>query len=130
MNMMFSIECDNNKNIDIFQQQQKKIGILMSIPSREIWSHIYSSSLAPVITEDRTWYICLSLIWFWDSFGKRGKFGNSWQSTPLFLPGKFHGQRSLLLRLQRVGHNWENTNTISMYSPHFPPVLRILLIYY
>jgi len=32
-----------------------------------------------------------------------------WQPTPVFLPGEFHGQRSLVglksLELQRVGHN-------------------------
>jgi len=29
-----------------------------------------------------------------------------WQPTPVFLPGKFHGQRSLQsMGLQRVGHD-------------------------
>ena len=45
-----------------------------------------------------------------------GKFfwRKEWQPTPVFLPGKFHGQRSLvgysLWGLQRVGHDWA-TNT-------------------
>ena len=31
-----------------------------------------------------------------------------WQSTPVFLPGKSHGQRSLVVYIgsQRVGHDW------------------------
>jgi len=31
-----------------------------------------------------------------------------WQSTPVFLPGEFHGQRSLagFMGSQRAGHNW------------------------
>ena len=35
----------------------------------------------------------------------------AWQPTPVFLPGEFHGQRSLVdyspWGSQRVGHNWE-----------------------
>ena len=35
----------------------------------------------------------------------------AWQPTPVFLPGEFHGQMSLVgyiqsIGLQRVGHNW------------------------
>ena len=37
-----------------------------------------------------------------------------WQPTPVFLPRKFHGQKSLvgysLMGSQRVGHNWECTH--------------------
>ena len=38
-------------------------------------------------------------------------WGRQWQPTPVLLPGKFHGQRSLVSRLQsmgslRVGHDW------------------------
>ena len=38
-----------------------------------------------------------------------------WQPTSVFLPGKFHGQRSLASYspwgCQRVGHDWANTYT-------------------
>ena len=38
-------------------------------------------------------------------------WSRKWQPTPVFLPGKFHGQRSLTgyiqsMGLQRVGHDW------------------------
>ena len=39
----------------------------------------------------------------------RSIWGRKWQPTPVFLPGKFHGQRKLvgynLWGLQRVGHD-------------------------
>ena len=39
----------------------------------------------------------------------------NWQPTPVCLPGKFHGQRSLVsyspLGLQGVGHNWVTKHT-------------------
>jgi len=37
----------------------------------------------------------------------RSPAGEKWQSTPVFLPGKSHGQRSLVqaLGLQRVVHD-------------------------
>ena len=45
-------------------------------------------------------------------------WNRKWQSTPGFLPGKFHGQRSLAgyspwshMELQRVGHDWMHTPT-------------------
>ena len=31
-----------------------------------------------------------------------------WQPTPAFLPGKSHGQRSLVCDRKRVGHDWSN----------------------
>ena len=43
-------------------------------------------------------------------------WGSKWQPTPVFLPGEFHGQRSLAgcsPGSQRVGHNWAtNTHTV------------------
>ena len=35
-----------------------------------------------------------------------------WQSIPVFLVGKFHGQRSLAMRMQRVGHDWARARTV------------------
>ena len=29
-----------------------------------------------------------------------------WQTTPVFLPGKYHGQRTIVHGLPRVGHNF------------------------
>ena len=45
-----------------------------------------------------------------------GCTGKKWQPTPVFLPGKFHGQRRLMgqfMGSQRVRHNWaaEHTHT-------------------
>ena len=59
-----------------------------------------------------------------------------WQPTPVFLPGKFHGQGSLegSLGLQRVGHEWatghikhlaqdpgliQHSVSVSHYHPYF-----------
>ena len=33
-----------------------------------------------------------------------------WQHTPVFLPGEFHGQRSLSVGSRRVGHDWATNN--------------------
>ena len=42
-------------------------------------------------------------------------WSRKWQPTPVFLPGEFHGHRSLTgyspLGSQRVRHNWACTNT-------------------
>ena len=50
----------------------------------------------------------------------KNPWGRKWQPTPVFLPGKFCGQRSLAgyspwgrkesTGLQRVGHDWTHTN--------------------
>ena len=47
----------------------------------------------------------------------RSPGGGKWQSTPVFLPEKFHGQRSLAesMGLQRVWHEWA-TNTLFKYA--------------
>ena len=55
-----------------------------------------------------------------------GKFlwRKEWQLTPVFLPGEFHGQRSLagysLWGLQRVGHDWA-THTHTHTHTHTKP---------
>ena len=44
-----------------------------------------------------------------------------WQPTPVLLPGKFHGWRSLvgytqsMMGLQRVGHNWATSLSFFLY---------------
>ena len=44
-----------------------------------------------------------------------------WQSTPIFLPGNIHGQRSLV-GSQRVRHNWgTNTFTVRELTSQRPP---------
>ena len=49
-----------------------------------------------------------------------------WQPTPIFLPGKAYGQRSLAGYspggLQRVGHNWAHTgtHTYTLVHTHTP----------
>ena len=42
--------------------------------------------------------------------GKIGKipWRREWQSSPVFLPGESHGQRSLVGYSHRVGHDWSN----------------------
>ena len=52
-----------------------------------------------------------------------------WQLTPVFLPGKSYGQRSLGLQSmesQRVGHNWA-TEQARVYSPFYVGFLAIPL---
>ena len=46
-----------------------------------------------------------------DSWLGKIHWRRAWQPTPVFLPGEFHGQRSLAgysLWGHRVGHNWSN----------------------
>ena len=61
-----------------------------------------------------------------------------WQPTLLFLPGKSHGQRSLVgyspMGSQRVGHNWVTKHILYyiLYSPkslkeHWAPCLKLYL---
>ena len=63
----------------------------------------------PVLQETRVW-----------SLGQEVHLRRTWQPNPIFLPGKFHGQRSRG-RLQskgsqRVGRDWEtNTFTFLVY---------------
>ena len=59
----------------------------------------------------RNWTICLQCRrpWFPPWVGKI-PWRRKWQPTPVFLPGEFHGQRSLAgskwVGWQRVGHDW------------------------
>ena len=39
--------------------------------------------------------------WVWKMSWRR-----EWLPTPIFLPGKFHGQRLQSIKSQRVGHDW------------------------
>ena len=54
----------------------------------------------PAAQESHVWSLA------WEDFPWRRK----WQTTPLFLPGEFHGQREpgglQSMGSQRVGHNW------------------------
>ena len=48
-------------------------------------------------------------------------WGSKRQPTPLFLPGKFHGQRSLVghsLWSQKVGHDWARTHAKAYQLVH------------
>ena len=53
-----------------------------------------------------------------------------WLPTPAFLPGEFHGQRSLVglqfMRSQRVEYNWAN-NTQKLFSLKFTDWLFYIL---
>ena len=54
---------------------------------------------------------------------RRIPWRRKWQFTPVFLPGKFHGQRSLggqqSMGSQRVGHNWA---TERCHDDMYPPL--------
>ena len=58
-------------------------------------------------------------IWDKGSIPGSGKipWSRKWQTAPVFLPGKFHGQRSLVGYSQwsckRVGHNWAHMLAIT-----------------
>ena len=60
-------------------------------------------------------------IWVW-SLGQEDPWSRKWQSTPIFLPGKSHGEWSLvglqLMGLQRVRHDWvtEDTRVLGLDS--------------
>ena len=47
----------------------------------------------------------------------------AWQPTPVFFPGKFHGQRSLVssVGLHRVRHVWSNLSGTHRLSPSMSP---------
>ena len=45
---------------------------------------------------------------------------SKWQPTPVFLPGKFHGQRSLVVTWGPWGHKESgNTERLKYYQRHF-----------
>ena len=51
---------------------------------------------------------------FW-SLGQKIPWRRAWQPTPVFLPGKSHGQRPGRMQftgLKRVGHDWACTNHV------------------
>ena len=46
-----------------------------------------------------------------DSWVRKIPWRRAWQPTPVFLPGEFHGQRSLVVyspQVHRAGHDWSN----------------------
>ena len=74
----------------------------------------------------------LKMLEMWVQFmGWEDPLGQGWLPTPVFLPGEFHGQRSLVLcnpwghkesqsmGLERVGHDWAtNTHTHARARAH------------
>ena len=42
--------------------------------------------------------------------------GKEWQSTPVFLPGEFHGQSSLMATVHRVAES-DMTEQLSTHTP-------------
>ena len=44
------------------------------------------------------------------SLGPEDPWRRKWLPTPVFLPGKFHGQRSLVATDHRVTHDWAHTH--------------------
>ena len=66
--------------------------------------HVACGILVPQVgtwSPENSYHPCLYYLYY--SFWRR-----KWQPTPIFLPGKSHGRRSLLLSMgsQRVGHHW------------------------
>ena len=56
-----------------------------------------------------------------DPWVRRVPWRRAWQPTPVFLPGEFHGQRSLVgyvqsIGSQRVGHDWSSLALIHTRS--------------
>ena len=58
-----------------------------------------------------------------DLWVRKIPWSRKWQPAPVFLPGKFHGQRSLgrlqSMGLQRVGHNWVYTHSLKVTGYFF-----------
>ena len=49
-------------------------------------------------------------------------WGRKWQPTPVFLPARSHGQRSLMgysSRSHRVRHDWMTENTLNIHVMYF-----------
>ena len=66
----------------------------------------------------------LSFFFFFFSFGliQFSVWRSKWQPTPVFLPGKFHEQRSLgsyiqSMGSQRVGHGWVTKHNVLLIVP-------------
>ena len=56
-----------------------------------------------------------------NSWVRKISWSRKWRPIPVFLPGKFHGQRSLVSRLQpmgsqRVRHDWSHTYDTQIFS--------------
>ena len=67
------------------------------------------------------WFICHCRRCRFDPLVWKIPWRRKWQSTPVFLPGKFHGQRSLVgysPRGRRVRHDWATSHTLSFTSEH------------
>ena len=98
-----------------------------------LWGLLYKvTGLTWWLRQERICLQCRML--GFDSWVRKIPCRREWQPTPVFLPGEFCGQRSLVL--QRVGHDWEaNTHThiqsyqiqkrrqscvFSLWNLHFP----------
>ena len=68
-----------------------------------------------------------------DTWAEKILWGKIWQSTPLFLPGEFQGERSLagdsLTGLQRVRYNRE-TNTLTFFIAIFMLISNLYFALY
>ena len=69
----------------------------------------------------RWWRICL---WYniprFNPWLRKIPWRKKWQHAPVFLPGKFHGERSLVGYRpwgHRVGHDWSNLAAAATFSP-------------
>ena len=47
------------------------------------------------------------------SLGWEGPWRTAWQPTPVFLPGEFHGQRSLAGYISQVAKSWTKLKQLS-----------------
>ena len=58
-------------------------------------------------------------------------WSKKWHSTPVFLPGKFHGQRSLAgsIGSQRVRHDWLSSSSMSLFEFPFSWDLMMFSIF-
>ena len=73
---------------------------------------------------------CRYLRWGFHPWAGKIPRRRKWQPTPVFLPGKFHGQRSLggcSLWGPRIGHNWACMNA-ALYSAFW--LKHLLTTYY
>ena len=60
--------------------------------------------------------------WGFDPWVGKIPWSGKWQPTAVFLPGKFHGQRSLAGHSpwgQSLGHNWANETEAWEYTKHY-----------
>ena len=77
--------------------------------------------------------LCFRWSWrFWETLAMY--MGQKWQPAPVFLPGRFHGQRRLVgyspWRLQRIGHDWDAEHSrIAMYIVERPSIGICLMFF-